>query len=511
MKNMTIKNVAADYSITLTTLKGDFVGGPKTGFTLAFTNKTDSSKKFEILLNGKNHHSQLTFTRETEKGCFNISNYNQGTFPVTLENDSFVVRKDDFELVLTIGDSWAGGDNLPADIFEQVTALASALEAPAAKTQTVFEPSNLEAILNLPFGKKTIGRTKSARHLLAYVLHAVHMAAYVREDLHAPLGVSEMAQMAKGNFHAWSNLKTVLLDRGVIACDGVYRVGKKSFHYAKGPALANASWKRSKETHTFILPVPSLDIRNKVEDFTIDAGIIDEAMGFARSERGWNNEETDVWQYYLEEGFHTAYTVASTGRVYGGWSNVPRELRGAFLLQGKRTLEVDISNCQPLLLTNLYGNRAAREKAKYQTLVESGLFYEDVMNHTGINDRDAIKRMVMKWLCGGGDSLLIEDYFDCNYPFLAGIIAGHKKELYKKVALMLQKYESDVVVNTIGEEFPIVSMHDAAICPFDIADEVCARTKEVIKKEYGLDANVKIEDKRGAITGRKYILKNIAA
>lgn len=394
-----------------------------------------------------------------------------------------------------------GAGNAPRIAPELSGGTKSQNSGVTVKTQSVFLPDNLEWILSLPFRTKVLAKYKKAVNLLAYVLNHTHTAQYTRDDQSAPISYFTAAVICGGDKHTWSDLQDVLLAYDIVKHDGVCKKGEKAYHYKFGAAMNGVKWNRSKQLFTFKLPEPKNDLKKEEVSLTINTKILPAALEYTaleypkRTKKDWSDDKRKFWDWYMSEGFHTAYDINKTGRVYGGWSNVPRELRGTFLINGEEVRENDISNCQPLFLANLYGDSAAEEKARYMALVESGLFYESVMEVTG-KDREETKVEVMTFLCGKKVPA-VSKYFESNFPFLAGLILAKYKESYKELAYNLQKWESDIIVKQICAEFPAVSMHDGVIVPASMAGKVNSRIKEVIFAEYGLNANVKIENKTG--------------
>lgn len=69
-----------------------------------------------------------------------------------------------------------------------------------------------------------------------------------------------------------------------------------------------------------------------------------------------------------------------TGRVFNNVTSLPKLLRPYLLLDGQPVIEIDVANCQPLLLLSLYGESDSYEREKYESVVLTGMFYESVNN-----------------------------------------------------------------------------------------------------------------------------------
>ena len=235
-------------------------------------------------------------------------------------------------------------------------------------------------------------------------------------------------------------------------------------------------------------------------DLTIDTSLLDPAIEYVKGLRNWTDTESEFWKWHLTENWTNESHTATTGRLYGSWSNIPRELRGLLLIKGQPTAEVDIKSAQPTMLVKLYKNRDSKECKRFIRIIESGWFYECIMRDLEDKNRDRTKTEVMSFLCGrmkGTPS--IYKFFKEHLPELLAEIEELRKIDYRTLARMLQRFESDVIVRNICRRFPVYSMHDGAICQVSLAQKVKEATEEAVLEYCGIKAKVTIEDKRSIL------------
>jgi hypothetical protein len=154
--------------------------------------------------------------------------------------------------------------------------------------------------------------------------------------------------------------------------------------------------------------------------------------------------------YFLRqiETFSGHYRIGrKTGRLFTSANRLCEELRACVLIDGKPVAELDVKNCQPLLMFTLYPE-LSEEGRKFCEFVESGKFYEGIAEFLGIT-REKAKSKFTVWL-GGGVNVLIDGYFSKFWPELAAIFARIKKGSSVALCHDLQKKESRAIV----EEFP---------------------------------------------------------
>lgn len=368
-----------------------------------------------------------------------------------------------------------------------------------------FIPSNMDKILALPYQEKVLGKYKREIKLLKYILNYCYVMQYINDhDPVATVSFYAMSALVKWDKTSWTKLSKFLIAEGILSCDFTSIFRSKAYSYWLGPKMNNITWTLSKEFEVFTTLKPMKEIDSTKLNLTVDLDLFNDKFFKVAEKRNWTIEQSNIWQWCMQDNFNTSYRTCSTGRIFGIWNYSPRELRGCFLIDGESVVEPDIKNAQPLFLTTLYSEipvtkASMAECAKYKSLVESGAFYEDIMSKTGLTNRESVKEMMMAFICGGGKNKTgpMEEYLAEEFPMLYTQIAMvKKKDSYKAISLKLQKIESGIIVKQICEEFACLSIHDGVLAKKSDADSIKIRLEEIIKEQLGINASIKIENKR---------------
>lgn len=374
-----------------------------------------------------------------------------------------------------------------------------------ARSFRIYIPSNWDWLTSIPIGGKPLRDRGPSVMMLKYLLHGCYTAQFYRDD-GFPLSYMKAEIMCSGDRHAFSKLKKALLEVNVITSDNVCKYREKAFHYSLGAAMKKSTWALSKHMETFTLPVFRVEQAVSEGDLTVDLDLLESALEFTAKARGWEPKSTEFWRLYLTDNWNNEVHGSKTGRIYGTWCRVPRELRGVFLIKGEPVVEVDIKSSQPTLLVNLYKDRCSNECQRFIKIIKAGKFYEVVMHITGIESRDVAKEKTMKFLCGKRKSNPeILTFFEKVFPELLTKMLDkwpHEDDektppaKYKALSWWLQRQEATIIVNRICKDFPVFSMHDGVICQASIAEEVKKATEKALFDVCGIHGIVTIENKR---------------
>ena len=180
-----------------------------------------------------------------------------------------------------------------------------------------------------------------------YALYKCFLAKYVIKDDEdkgwAPLYSQLMGSIA-GNNKQWSLVKAALIEAGYLECDNKWKHGTKSLCFRLGPLLADTTWDVSPDE--FWMPE---DPRPSMDWLTIDKPqahlIVDEIA----VEKSWDSRVTKGWHTRVEN-FSSHFQICKTGRAYSDANQFPKRVRNTLLIDGEPTAEIDIVNCQPMLL-----------------------------------------------------------------------------------------------------------------------------------------------------------------
>jgi hypothetical protein len=163
-----------------------------------------------------------------------------------------------------------------------------------------------------------------------------------------------------------------------------------------------------------------------------------------------------------------------TGRVFNNITNFPSILRPYILLDGQPIVEIDVANCQPLLLLTLYDDEPERQA--YQDAVQGGKFYE-MLNQKLEKPypkelRDDLKKAVFTGIFFGKvypNPPKIALAFEKLFPVLSQKIVAVKRLDHTQLAILLQRTEADLIIgNVVGliarhSRIPVLTVHDSVI------------------------------------------------
>lgn len=180
------------------------------------------------------------------------------------------------------------------------------------------------------------------------------------------------------------------------------------------------------------------------------------------------------------------FKISNEGRFYSSITNLPSVCINFLKLYNKEVVELDVANCQPLLLASLV------ENSEYKKDVENGVFYQRIAKKIGW-PKDKFKILSYKYLFFSNDTLKTGEIYNALnecYPSLINQVNNLKKD--NKLALLLQKLESSIFIEKIGKlSYNKITRHDSVL---------------VIKKDYELFKKL-IEDEFQKI-GLKVSIKN---
>jgi hypothetical protein len=257
--------------------------------------------------------------------------------------------------------------------------------------------------------------------------------------------------------------------------------------------------------------------------------------------------QADRWgarQYFM--------SIADTRRIYSSAANMKRELREILRFGQEEVCEIDVSCCQPVLLSQfLKGNISDAEYRRYVELTQTGALYGQIASDIG-ETRNWVKKAMVKWMCGPWfhdepyrdpkmvnhkdvekraeylklQSVLkaVNAWFNVNFPAVTEYMkvektneeyrrqfntierrrSGKSRCPYAIIAYRLQTLEAQIVIETCCKQlfesdpaFPILTAHDALIVPVSRRQEALdAMIKSF--ESYGLAPKIAI--KGGAAT-----------
>jgi hypothetical protein len=240
-------------------------------------------------------------------------------------------------------------------------------------------------------------------------------------------------------------------------------------------------------------------------------------------------------------------TVADTRRIYSSAANMKRELRRILKVAGEAVAEIDVSCCQPYLLSYFLKDVIPHAEFQiYRQLTESGSLYGEISHDIG-RQRDSVKLATVQWLCGSwfeespfgattSGNVFTEDeelelavleelhgWFKRRFPSVCEYLRSEKtnRDYYKIfntitrkqkgktthpyaiIAHRLQRLEAEIVIEHCcaalfvqDPNFPILTAHDALIVPVSKVEQALAQMKNSFM-EVGLCPKITVKGTQG--------------
>lgn len=367
----------------------------------------------------------------------------------------------------------------------------------------IYIPSNLDLKLDV---------TQHELDKYYYFIHLIYeqRVLYKNSSDYIPLKAEYLRKIIRGYNHYIEKL----IELGIIDCDRHYIKGKKSFGYRllapysevkhKQLELTNKciinnieDWKKQRlpmtEVHQHLYGfLNKIDINYEPASTYINNFTIDE----------YNSSKIAIDKFQNKDFF--LYTDDFGNRVHTNVTNLKSNLRKFLSYKNKKLINVDVINSQPLflyLLLPLYTIRCTFDLSDddvrlYKDKVQQGKLYDFLMEKAGVSDRKEFKETLFREIFFGR---AVNKWFWDLFPSIAKVLANIKKEDYRKMAWMMQRAESDLIINKICrrimEEHPtcfITTIHDSILT----TEENAGLVEIIMKQEFdklGLLPSIRIE------------------
>lgn len=185
-----------------------------------------------------------------------------------------------------------------------------------------------------------------------------------------------------------------------------------------------------------------------------------------------------------------------TGRVFNNVTSLPKELRPYLRLDGKSLVELDVVNCQPFLLLDLYSDEPERER--FAEIVCGGKFYESLDNKLAVpfgeSGRQELKKAVFSQILFDKirpTSTKLYLAFRQLFPSLDVKIIEMKAGNHNRLALHLQKLEAELIIGGVVRQialvakFPVLTIHDSILTLPEHQAEVRELLETVFFERFG--------------------------
>lgn len=157
------------------------------------------------------------------------------------------------------------------------------------------------------------------------------------------------------------------------------------------------------------------------------------------------------------------FKVSNEGRFYSSISNLSYTAISFMRFNYQSPVDIDIKNCQPLLLASLLGE--CNGLLQYKRDVEEGIFYEKMANELGI-DRNKFKMLSYRLIFFNSKPLLSGKVYSSMVKLYGDVIHEiNKLNSDGRLSHKLQELESKIIVDGIGKlNIPKLLRHDQVIC-----------------------------------------------
>jgi len=172
------------------------------------------------------------------------------------------------------------------------------------------------------------------------------------------------------------------------------------------------------------------------------------------------------------------FKVSNEGRFYSSISNLPYTAINFMKFNYQSPVDIDIKNCQPLLLASLLGE--CDGLLQYKGDVEEGIFYEKMANELNMS-RNEFKTLSYRFIFFNPKPLLSGKVYSSMVKLYGDVIHGiNKLNSDGRLSHKLQELESKIIVDGIGKlNIPKLLRHDQVICLKEHKELV---TKELLKE-----------------------------
>ena len=354
----------------------------------------------------------------------------------------------------------------------------------------------------------------------AYVIDIIHnmiLKYYFRKDNSFNL-YSTILKEKYG--HQYNHYFEYLLETNIIERTANYLVGSKSRTYRIKQNILKSDIKRYVNTDRTLLKkyrnkvsqVEEEGLNDSIIDSDIKAKLVDDLfyvdIDYAKSiffldhlkDKDGDIYNKNVYSVECIDDKHIFYHFDCYGRMHTNFTILKSFIRkNCLLIDGEPTHELDINNSQPLFLTKIIEKSDSKwirkeEFELFKYLTKTGIYYQYVMDKSGIKDRNIVKEWTYKVLFGRNVSNSKADkLFSSLFPSIHNFIKLYKKEKgnYKVLAYELQRSESSLlfnkVVRNIMIELPdakIVTVHDSIIVPVRYKDEISKIFNNILEEEF---------------------------
>ena len=375
------------------------------------------------------------------------------------------------------------------------------------------------SIQYLPFLMEKITKQKYVYHnehklKVSYLIDIVHNLLvryfFKRENVY---NLSSLILKEKYGMY-YNQYMHYLLENNYLILEKNYLVGSNTKVYSLNGNLINDKMLRYKNADTTllkkykeaILNIESDDIKTNKIPYDIKRKLIsdlyyasidyDKALYYVNN-TVQTNDAYNKNRYSIEtiKEKHFYYSFDKYGRFHSNFTTLKSFVRKNCLkINNSDIVEFDIPNSQPMFLAKLINDESIyinkEEFNLFCYLVYNGLFYQYIMDKTGIKDKRECKETVYKVLFGCNRN---DGFFELLFPSIHNFVRDYKTEFknYRILSHKLQQMESNFIfnkliktINMINPDIIILTVHDSIMIEDKYKDVVNKIFSDLMHEEF---------------------------
>ena len=292
----------------------------------------------------------------------------------------------------------------------------------------------------------------------------------------------------------WRHVRRWCLEQGHVECDGVYAKGSKAFGYRFGANLRERTFR--------LVPVTDRGIQRRVKARKITKPLyqwLEDNLRRMTAEvpDRLSDDDRQALQLVNDGGMVYNAEDESGGRFHSNLTNMRSDLRQHLRVDGKRLVQIDLKNSQPMSLV-VRLDKAGVECGRYRQVCEEGNLYELLATKSGLTKEktmaearaEAKAELIQRVFFGRlGARSKVGSAFKREFGAAWNYVQEVKGRDHAELACLLQRTESDLVIRTVCEalrrEHPgmfVATIHDSIVCLPDDAEKVICSMRQAFAR-----------------------------
>jgi len=218
-------------------------------------------------------------------------------------------------------------------------------------------------------------------------------------------------------------------------------------------------------------------------------------LGWLQEEVEFFNNATNYTDYVQEDLFGH--------RVHSIISQLPRPMRKHVFIGGYPTVEVDLSQSQPMILAKYLEDKIGDNS--FSRAVHSMDIYSFIQGELGLLNRELAKKILFRMIFGPSDTYMAKEFYHL-FPDTKDFVMRLKsdidtnnpsKKIYSNLAFKMQRTETDlfriVWSKLMANRIPYLSIHDGLLVKIEDAERVKDYMTDILTRHLGPSAVVNIK------------------